>query len=358
MSHDLRRDVGDLFVTGFEGKGVDRELERFFKTTHVGGVILFKGNLGGPEQAWNLCAQLRRAAGPGVLIGVDQEGGRVQRLKDPPFTRVPPMSLVGRTGSPDVARRVGRILATELGALGFTLDFAPVLDLALHEGTVIGDRAFSDDPQQVARLGLALHEGLAEGGLISCVKHFPGHGATGSDSHLHLPVADLSLDELRALHLPPFAAAARAGLPMVMTAHVLFPAGDPDLPASLSPFWGDQVLRGELGYQGVVISDELGMRAVSRTMSIEDAVLALLRTSTDLFLIRDRDACAQGVETVHRALAARLTTPARVHASARRVRALKATWAGRAERAQTPEDLQILIGARDDQTFLDALRES
>jgi len=356
MSHDLRRDVGELFVTGFEGRSVDRELERFWKTTHVGSAILFRDNLTGPEQAWNLCAQLRRVAGPQVLIGIDQEGGRVQRLKDPPFTRVPPMSLVGRTGSPDVARRVGRILATELGALGVNVDFAPVLDLALHEGTVIGDRAFAADPREVARMGLALHEGLAEGGVVSCGKHFPGHGATGSDSHLHLPVTDVGLDGLRATHLMPFAAAAKAGLPMLMTAHVLFPAGDPDLPASLSRFWVDQVLRGELGYKGVIISDELGMGAVSKTMSIEDAVLRLLETSTDLFLIRDRDACAQGVETVHRALAARVTTPERVHASAERVRALKAAYAGRAERAQTPEDLQILIGARDDQAFLDALR--
>ncbi len=353
---DLRRDVGELFCTGFHGRGVDKDFERFFKTTHVGSVILFKENCTGPEQVWNLTAQLRRAAGAQVLIGIDQEGGKVQRLKEPPFTVLPPMRNVGTTGSTDVARRVGRVLGTELGALGINLDFAPVLDLDLHPDSVIGDRAFSADPRTAAALGLALADELWASGVAGCAKHFPGHGATGKDSHVGLPVAELSLAELRATHLVPFALAAKARVPMVMVAHVLFPAGDPTWPASLSPFWVDTVLRGELGYEGVVVTDELGMGAIATTHRLDDAVLQLLKTSVDLFMIRDRDACAAAVETVHRALAVGWVDPARVHASAERVRALKQALAGRQLLAERPEDLAALIGDAESKALADSLR--
>lgn len=352
---ELRRDVGELFCAGFHGRGVDKDLERFFKTTHVGSVILFKENCTGPEQVWNLTAQLRRAGGQGLLIGIDQEGGRVQRLKEP-FTVLPPMRNVGTTGSRDVARQVGRVLGTELGAVGLNLDFAPVLDLDLHADSVIGDRAFSALPRQAAALGLALADELWACGVAGCAKHFPGHGATGRDSHLDLPVADLSLNELRATHLVPFALAAQARVPMVMVAHVLFPAGDPAWPASLSPFWVDTVLRGELGYDGVVVTDELGMGAIAKTVKLDDAVLQLLKTSVDLFMIRDREACAAAVETVHRALAVGWVSAERVHRSAERVRALKRGLAGRQLLAEKPEDLALLVGDAPSLALAESLR--
>ncbi len=357
---ELRRDVGELILTGFKGRHVDRELQRFFKTSHVGGVILFAENLNGPEQAWNLCAQLRRAISPRALIGIDQEGGKVQRLKEP-FTVLPPMAAVGQTGSPDIARRVGRILGTELGAVGINLDFAPVLDLALHPDSVIGDRSFAADPARVASLALALADELAAHGVIACGKHFPGHGATERDSHLVLPRADCSLEDLRGSHLLPFIAAKAhtTPIPMLMTAHVVLPAGDPERPASLSPFWVDEVLRGELGYRGVVITDELGMGAISgegKAHAIEDAVLRLLETSTDLFLIRDLHAAEDAITTIHRALSAGLVTPERIHASAERVRSLKKAYEGRAMVASTPEELELLIGDPEDRDFAEALR--
>ncbi len=386
---ELRRDVGELIMTGFKARHVDRELQRFFKTSHIGGVVLFAENLNGPEQAWNLCAQLRRAISPRALIAIDQEGGRVQRLKDP-FTRLPSMAAVGQTGSPDIARRIGRILGTELGAVGINLDFAPVLDLGLHADSVIGDRAFHADPERVAMMALALADELAANGVIACGKHFPGHGATARDSHSVLPRAEQSLDELRASHLRPFVAAQahKPSLPMIMTAHMLATAGDPERPASLSPYWVDEVLRGELGYRGVVITDELGMGAISgerpayaggpgsskssksskssphdptaaptrATGSIEDTILRLLETSTDIFLIRDIDAAEKAVTTIHRALAAGLTTPERIQSSAQRVRRLKKAYEGRAMVASTPEELSLLIGDPEDRDFAEALR--
>jgi len=352
---ELHRDVGELFCTGFQGRGVDKDLERFWKATHVGSVILFKENCTGPEQVWNLTAQLRRVAGANVLIGIDQEGGRVQRLKEP-FTVLPPMRNVGVTGSIDVARHVGRVLGTELGAVGINVDFTPVLDLDLHADSVIGDRAFAADPQAAAALGLALADELWRCGVAGCAKHFPGHGATGRDSHVALPVADLPLAALRATHLVPFVTAARARVPMIMVAHVLFPAGDPTWPASLSPFWIDTVLRDELGYDGVVVTDELGMGAIATTHKLEDAILQLLKTSVDLFMIRDVQACAAAVETVHRALAVGWTTRERVVRSAERVRALKQALAGRQLRAEKPEDLALLVGDAESLALADSLR--
>ena len=289
------------------------------------------------------------------MIGIDQEGGKVQRLRAP-FTVLPPMAVVGQTGDPEIARRVGRILGTELGAVGINLDFAPVLDLALHEGSVIGDRSFHADPRLVATLALALAEALAAQGVIACGKHFPGHGATARDSHKELPRAELTMAELRATHLLPFLAAIADRLPMLMTAHVLIPAGDPALPASLSPFWVDALLREELGYEGVVITDELGMDAISGQDAIEDTILRLLKTSTDLFLIRDIHAAEDTVAAIHRALASGHTSPERVQRSAERVRALKRSVEGRAHVASSPKSLQALIGAPEDLEFAESLR--
>ena len=354
MSARIRKDVGELFVTGFKGRALDRDLERAFRTTHVGGVILFAENASSPEQLWNLCAQLRRRVSGHLLIGIDQEGGRVQRLKAP-FTVLPPMANVGLTGSVDVARRVGRVLGTELGAAGINLDFAPVMDLRVHERSVIGDRAFSDDPEAVASLALALVDELEKSGVIGCAKHFPGHGATAHDSHLVTPECREPLAELRARHLVPFARAVAARVPMIMSAHVRYTAGDPERVASLSPFWIDQVLRGELGYDGVVITDELGMEGVAGEADIEDIVLALLKTSTDLFLIRDLATTERAVATVHRALDAGWVKPERVERSAERVRALKRRFADQALIAGTVDELKALIGDPDDQAFADAL---
>jgi beta-N-acetylhexosaminidase len=366
--------VGELFMTGFPGRSLDGDTERFLHATHAGGVILFAENLGSPEQVWNLTRRLKRAVSGNLLIGIDQEGGRVQRLKTP-FTVFPPMANVGLTGSTEVARRVGSILAAELGAVGINLDFAPVLDLqpvveapygALRSGgqaaprtprdTVIGDRAFSEDPRQAAALALALADGLWQGGVCPCGKHFPGHGATLTDSHLDLPRVDLDLASLRHSHLHPFVEAVRAKMPMMMMAHVLIPAGDASLPASLSPFWVDTVLRGELRYEGVVVTDELGMGGVAKGRDIEDIVLALLKTSTDLFLIRKPETCARAVDTVHRALEAGWVKEERIRASATRVRALKKALAGRTEQAATREELGLYVGDASDREFAESLR--
>src|SRR5690606_30968294 len=215
----LHRDVARLFMVGFPGTTPDSELLKLM-AAGVSGAILFRRNVGTAEETAALNAELKAKAGRPFLLAVDQEGGRVARLRGAPFTSLPAMRTLGAQGDTNAIERVGRLLAHELRALHFDWDFAPVLDVDTNPANpVIGDRAFSDDPQEVARLGVALGRGLEAGGVASCGKHFPGHGDTSQDSHLELPHLPHDLERLRQVELVPFAAWARAGLASLMTAH-------------------------------------------------------------------------------------------------------------------------------------------
>jgi beta-N-acetylhexosaminidase len=210
----------------------------------------------------------------------------VARLRGAPFTTLPSMRAIGLAGESDVARRVGALLAYEVRALGFDVDFAPVLDVDTNPlNPVIGDRSFHRDAQQVARLGVALAQGLEAGGVASCGKHFPGHGDSSQDSHLDLPRLPHSLSRLREVELVPFAAYAQAGLASLMTAHVVFEALDATLPATMSPKVLRGLVRDELKFDGVIVSDDLEMKAVAEHFSIERAVVEGLRAGVDLFLV-------------------------------------------------------------------------
>jgi beta-N-acetylhexosaminidase len=185
-------------------------------------------------------------------VAIDQEGGLVQRLRAP-LTVWPDMFSVGAAGNPARTEQVGRALGQELAALGIGWDFAPVLDVHTNpDNPVIGNRSFGTTPEAVAAHALAFWRGLRSAGVLGCGKHFPGHGDTHTDSHLELPVVDHPMERLRAVELAPFAAAARAGMEAIMTAHVLFPALDPDRPATLSRRVLTDLLRGELGFAGVM----------------------------------------------------------------------------------------------------------
>ena len=289
VSMSLAEKVGQLFMVGVEGTEVTPELEAWMTTYGWGGVILFGRNVRSPAQVLSLTQGLQtavRARGhPPLLIAVDQEGGRVARLKAP-FTAFPSAAVVGHTGSEELTRNVGRALATELCAVGITMDMAPVLDvLSNPDNTVIGDRAFSTDPQSVARLGTAFLRGIQAAGIIAVGKHFPGHGDTLLDSHVALPVCERTGVQLSACELLPFEAAIAAGLDAIMTAHVIYKAWDADLPATLSSAILTGILRRKIGFQGVIISDDLGMAAVSETMPWEEVPVQALRAGVDLLLI-------------------------------------------------------------------------
>ncbi len=273
-----------LLMVGFPGAAPDDEVKRLIDDG-VMGVILFKRNVGTPAETAQLIAQLKRHAGRPLCAAVDQEGGRVARLRGAPFTNLPPMREFGHRGDEALCERTGRLLAHEVRAVGFDWDFAPVLDVDTNpKNPVIGDRSFHQTAERVASLGVARARGLEAGGVASCAKHFPGHGDTEKDSHLDLPRLPHGLERLRKVELPPFAAYAKAQLASVMTAHVIFDALDPGVPATMSAR-SLGLLRDELGFRGVLVSDDLEMKAIAEHFSVEEAIVRSLIAGCDLFLV-------------------------------------------------------------------------
>lgn len=278
---------GQLIVGGFTGDAVPERFTRALRDGLRGGAILFKRNLPDVGAAHLLCGALAGAAPPDLppFLGVDQEGGRVSRLP-PPFLRLPPMRALGDTRDLDLIRAAARALATELAAIGFNLDFAPVLDVDSNpQNPVIGDRAFGRDPRSVMRAAVAFMQGLQERNVLACGKHFPGHGDTAEDSHLALPVIEHDRARLMKIELPPFRAAAGAGIASMMTAHIVVKALDPDVPATLSRAICGSLLRAEMGYDGVLFSDDLEMAAIAARWPIETAAVEAVWAGCDALLV-------------------------------------------------------------------------
>src|SRR5215813_4510852 len=265
MPASLRRQMGRLLIAGFNGNQIPVELRSIAREFGLGGVILFGRNIEAPEQVAELCYEAGRLVPDLPLwMSIDQEGGRVARLKAP-FTEWPPMATLGRSGDPALAERFARALAAELKAVGVTLDYAPVLDVHTNpKNPVIGDRALAANAKDVARLGAAIVRTLQGEGIAACGKHFPGHGDTSTDSHHELPLVEHPPERLRETEFAPFRAAIEAGVATIMTAHVLVPSLDEQRPATLSKTIVDGLLRRELGYQGVILSDDLEMKEIGR----------------------------------------------------------------------------------------------
>lgn len=295
----LKKTVGSLLVVGFEGHKLSDSTHNFLQQWDLGGVILFKRNLESFEQLRELNAEIYQAANKPPIVSVDHEGGRVFRLPEP-FTVFPPMRRVGdyceRAGDCLPAQEVGKVFARELRAAGFNLDYAPVLDVDSNpQNPIIGDRAFGADPERVADKALAFLAGLQAEAVLGCGKHFPGHGDTREDSHLTLPVVEKSRKELLACELRPFARAVQAGIPMLMTAHVLYPALDSEWPATLSEKILQDLLRRELGYSGLLISDDFFMKGIAARWSLEEAAERFLRVGGDLVLLCHQEAMQRRV---------------------------------------------------------------
>ena len=323
MTHTLDQQVASLFCVGFHGKTPSPEvLELVERGVH--GVILFSRNIEDAAQVAALVAELKRRAGRPLLVAVDQEGGRVARLRAPQgFTELPPMRAIGETGDEALAREVGALLGRELRAVGIDQDYAPVVDVDTNPANpVIGDRAFSRDPEVVGRLGAALARGLQAEGVAACAKHFPGHGDTSQDSHKALPRLPPDLDRLRRIELPPFRALARAGVAAVMTAHVVFEALDPRRPATLSPEVM-RLLRDEAGFQGCAVSDDLEMNAVAQHFPLEEAAPGAILAGVDALLVCHRaDVQHRAVDLVRRAVEDGRIAPARLAEARARIAGL------------------------------------
>jgi beta-N-acetylhexosaminidase len=336
LDKELRRAAGQLLFVGFDGLESPASLLSRISAGEVGGVILFARNLSSPRQVAELTRELASAAPADapLLVGIDQEGGRVQRLRAP-LAAWPPMRSLAARDDPELTRAVGQAIGCDLALLGFNLDFAPVLDVVESErgrapgrtertNTVIGDRCFGARPEEVSLQALAFARGLREGGVLPCGKHFPGHGGPVADSHLTLPVDTRPEGELNAVDLPPFLAAIDAGFPLLMSAHVLYPALDPEQPATLSHRICTGLLREQLGFQGALVSDDLEMGAIAGRIGPAEAALGALRAGVDLLLfchLEERQLAAQ--EAVARAARESSDDRARLEQAARRVRVLK-----------------------------------
>jgi beta-N-acetylhexosaminidase len=356
----VRDDVGQLLWVGFAGPSVSPALRGKLDRGEVGAAIVFKRNLhvtavaGGGELcdldalvALNHELHLRAPDGTPALIAVDQEGGPVQRVRAP-ATRWPAMAAHDRLAPPEdvaVAELVGRALGDELCALGFDIDFAPVLDVHTNPANpIIGERAFGTSADAAARRALAFARGLSAAGVLACGKHFPGHGDTSTDSHLELPRIDHGWDRLDRVELLPFRLAADAGLPMIMTAHVVFAALDPTRPATLSEQVVTGLLRERFGYRGVIVSDDLDMRAIAGGMGADVAAVAAVRAGCDVLLLcqsEDNQAAAEAalIREAERDAGFRH----QVGEAAHRVREMKRTHT--ADRAQRPAPSREVVGS-------------
>ncbi|MBN1653200.1 MAG: beta-N-acetylhexosaminidase [Deltaproteobacteria bacterium] len=282
-------DAGQLLIAGFEGPEPPSELLRAIARAKLAGFILFKRNLGTMREIAELNRRLIEASPRDYppWIAVDQEGGRVARL-GPPVVALPPMRVLGAIDQPSLTRDAARLLGRQLRLLGFNLDLAPVLDIDTNAANpIIGDRAFGNDPEKVVRHALAFASGLEQAGISGCGKHFPGHGDSEIDSHLALPRIKHERERLDRVELVPFKAAAGA-LTTMMTAHLVCEAIDPRLPATLSPSLLTTLLRKQLGYTGVVFSDDMEMKAISDNFSVEDSACLAIEAGCDALLYCSR----------------------------------------------------------------------
>ena len=321
----LREKLGQLLMVGFDGITPSREVTRLVATTRVGGVILFRRNVEYPTQVLALTRALQRLAPKAPLfVAVDQEGGRVSRLP-PPFTQFPPAAVLGTRNSFDLTYAVGEAMGREMAAVGINMDMAPVLDVNTNAANpVIGDRAFGDSPIVVEEHGLAMIVGLQDRRVIACAKHFPGHGATSADSHLELPEVKVSLRQLERIHLRPFEHAITNRLAAVMTAHVRYPALDPAAPATLSKKILTGLLRRAMGFEGLIITDDLEMKAISARHDPASAAVKAFQAGADILLFcRDTEAPRRTVELLAQAVARGRLSEARVDASLARILRMK-----------------------------------
>jgi beta-N-acetylhexosaminidase len=359
---ELDRLAARCVIAGIQGHtAAPEELELVQRG--IGGVVLFARNVRDPAQVATLCKQLKEAAPGPLLISIDQEGGRVQRLRPPHWTAIPSMHRLGEIdrqhginglSGPQVFERVGALLAKELSACGIDQDYAPVVDVDTNrDNPVIGDRSISGDERQVARLAMVLAKSMEKGGVASCAKHFPGHGDTSQDSHKTLPRLAHDLSRLWSCELVPFMAAARAQIASVMTAHVLFEAFD-RLPATLSAM-ALQLLRKEIGFQGACISDDLEMKAIAEKYGVLDGAALAIQAGCDAVLVcHTLQLQHQGIEAISRAARSGPLPRGRLQEASGRMLTLQLRFAKTAA-AIDPERAALACGTKEAQAFTASL---
>lgn len=287
-SMSLDEKIGQLVIVGLDGYEADEHARQMIEEYRVGGFILFTSNIQNSNQMLELLNSLKninRANKVPLFLSVDEEGGRVSRLPDE-FLKTPSNQIIGKLNNSSVSHQVGSIIGEELKSFGMNMDFAPVLDINSNpKNPIIGDRAFGTGPNLVSKLGVQTMKGLQSQNIIPVVKHFPGHGDTSTDSHVGLPKVDNDLKRLRNFELKPFARAIENGAEAVMVAHILLPEIDPDNPASFSKTIINDVLRLEMNYDGVVITDDFTMGAIVKNYNIGQAAVKSILAGGDIVLV-------------------------------------------------------------------------
>ncbi|OAB28459.1 glycoside hydrolase family 3 [Paenibacillus macquariensis subsp. defensor] len=280
--------IGQLVVVGMEGTSIDDDSRKFIEDYHVGGFIFYKDNIENTQQALSLFNDLKKsnvANKVPLWMSVDEEGGRVTRMPKE-FLKLPTNKAIGKKNDTKISNEIGQILGRELQGFGLNMDFAPVLDINSNPNNpVIGDRSFGNQAKLVSSLGIATMKGLESQGVVPVIKHFPGHGDTSVDSHIGLPVVENDLERLRKLELVPFQEAIKQQAEVVMIAHLLMPKVDPDVPASLSKKIITDLLREELGFNGIVMTDDMTMGAIGENYDLQKASVQTVLAGTNIVLI-------------------------------------------------------------------------
>jgi beta-N-acetylhexosaminidase len=354
-----REKIGQLFMVGFLGTSVTPELAAFLKEYKPGGVILFSRNLESIEQIVQLTNDLQHCSPKSpLLISIDQEGGRVSRLPKG-FTIFPACEVIGQCHSGELAYAAAATVAKELRSVGINMNMAPVLDVNSNpDNPVIGDRAFGSSTDIVGDMGLVTAAGLQDSKVVACGKHFPGHGDTNADSHKELPVVDAPRARLEAVEFPPFRRAAAAGIATMMTAHVLYRTLDDQLPATLSPVIITHLLREQMGYEGVVLTDDLEMHAIVDHYGPGDAAVRAFLAGCDMLLIcKERDREIAAFEAVEKAVASGMITTSRLDQSVARIQRVKQRYL-LPHRSAVISDAKLIAGCRTHQALLQSIRQA
>ncbi|MCX5877693.1 MAG: beta-N-acetylhexosaminidase [Deltaproteobacteria bacterium] len=334
---DVEREIGQLFMVGMPGPHLDKETDTLIREHHVGGIILFSRNIEDPLQLGALCRDLQGEAlkkqGSPLFLAVDQEGGRVARLKEP-FRSFPGNAAIGMDAEP-VKRAIefATVTSREMKVVGLNMNLAPVVDVQRGEiEKHLAGRSFGEDPEVVAFLGRTVVKRLQENGIMAVAKHFPGLGRADVDPHFHLPKIDIDLEELERINIPPFAAAIEEGVCGIMTSHAIYPALDPHRPATLSPLVLTELLRERMGFRGLTISDDLEMGAIAREWSVADGALQAFQAGADILLIcKDQSHVRESLDLLRRALAKGTISTERLAQSLERIRKMKARFLGHRE---------------------------
>ena len=334
---DVEREIGQLFMVGMPGPHLDKETDTLIREHHVGGIILFSRNIEDPLQLGALCRDLQGEAlkkqGSPLFLAVDQEGGRVARLKEP-FRSFPGNAAIGMDAEP-VKRAIefATVTSREMKVVGLNMNLAPVVDVQRGEiEKHLAGRSFGEDPEVVAFLGRTVVKRLQENGIMAVAKHFPGLGRADVDPHFHLPKINIDLEELERINIPPFAAAIEEGVCGIMTSHAIYPALDPHRPATLSPLVLTELLRERMGFRGLTISDDLEMGAIAREWSVADGALQAFQAGADILLIcKDQSHVRESLDLLRRALAEGTISTERLAQSIERVRKMKTKFLGNRE---------------------------